>query len=241
MKKTRQHILFSLLSMGLAMQSYAASEPVRREFDPQKIEEYKNRSEYRYAERITFPFVEWLQGLLTKIAKWIDGWIDFGEIEGGEHIGNFIIWIMAAIVVAAIIFIIFKGNWTWLFKGKKFKKAGEKDYSVYDEDIHNINFTDEIEASVNAKNYRKATRLFYLKSLKLLSDAGHIQWQINKTNTDYRREIKSLGMREEFDYLSTTFEYVWYGEFEPTEDRFLETFDKFRRFNSRFTTQNAEA
>ena len=231
MKRRLPLLLLSI--SGTARFALAATEPVLREFDPEKLEAYKKDSAYRYEERIDFPFTEWMKRIGEMIDRWLKGLLNF-DIPGGRATsGDILLWVLAALAVVAIVDIGFKGNWSWLFSGKNYRKP-EKEYSVYTEDIHGINFTDEIEAAVQQKNYRKATRLFYLKSLKLLSDAGHIRWQINKTNTDYRREISSRAMRDDFDYLSMAFDYVWYGEFEPTEETFLETFGKFRSFNSRF-------
>lgn len=239
--------LYTVLSATAFMASagsvYAATEPVLREFDPKKIEEYKNRSEYQYGERLTFPFLDWLQRLGERIRRWLSEYFDFDLPSGaGLSTGDVLIYIVAGLAVAGIVYLIFRGNFSWLFSGRRFRKKQEDpEYSVYEENIHAINFADEIEQAVQTKNYRKATRLFYLKSLKLLSDGGHIQWQINKTNTDYRREISSKAMREEFDYLSLAYDYVWYGDFEPSEDVFLETFDRFRRFNNRFNPETAQA
>lgn len=232
---------FLFLSAGLSAGiACAAEEPVLRDFDPQKIEEYRNRSEYDYGERLQFTFWDWLERLGERISRLLREYFNFKFPEAGIDQGDVILFIVAALAVAGIVFLIFKGKFGWLFSGRKFKTGKEPEYSVYEENIHDINFGDEIEQAVQSKNYRKAIRLFYLKSLKLLSDAGHIQWQINKTNTDYRREISHKDLREEFDFLSLAFEYVWYGEFEPTEETFLETFDKFRSFNNRFTPETAQ-
>lgn len=219
------------------MRAAEATEPVHREFKQQTIDKYKNDSDYDYIENFRFSVSEWLLKILDKISKWLSGKIGPTTMPDGNPLPamQLFLYIVAAIAVAAVIYLIFKGNWSVIFSGKKIKKK-EEEYSVYDEDIHTINFNDEIETAVQQKNYRKATRLFYLKSLKLMADAGVIDWKLNKTNTDYRWEIKDKSMRAEFDYLSTSFDYVWYGEFEPTEEVFLQTFDKFRSFNKRFQT-----
>ena len=239
------HIVLSACALLGAGSVYAAAEPVAvREFDAQKLEEYRQRSEYQYGESISFSFMEWWQRIAEKIARWLMEHLnlDIPIPTGADGLlfGRIVLWTVALLAAAFIVYLLFRGNWAWLFSGRRFrKKEEEKDYTVYDEDIHGINFTDEIDQAVQSKNYRKATRLFYLKSLKLLSDAGNIRWQINKTNTDYRREISSKVLREEFDYLSLAYEYVWYGEFEPTEETFLETFDRFRTFNNHFKPETA--
>lgn len=233
MRNRLRYVLLGVLSVGMTWISYAASEPVHREFDPEHIERYKNNPDYDYGNKPRFSLIEWLSDLMDSISRWFERKTDFSDMRQGVDYGKGILWVVAILAVVAIIYIIFRGKWGWVFSGKKFKKKKEE-YSIYEENIHTINFTDEIELAVQQKNYRKATRLFYLKSLKLLSDSGEIDWKLNKTNTDYKWEIKDKLTRSEFEYLSTMFEYIWYGEFEPTEETFLQTFEKFRSFNNRF-------
>lgn len=86
-------------------------------------------------------------------------------------------------------------------------------YSETLENIHDLNFDDEIEKAINNHNYRLAVRLLYLYSLKQLSDAGLINWQIEKTNSVYLYEIPEGEKRKLFGLLTRQFEYVWYGNF----------------------------
>lgn len=215
-----------------------ANEPEHRKFNPEHIEKLRNNSDYDYSESMQFSFWEWLSNLLEKIGRWLSGKMQLNPSPNIEAAPNVLIWTIAIILVAALLYLILKGKWGWILTGKNF---GKKDnaYSVYEEDIHSINYADEIETAVNQGQYRYATRLFYLRSLKLMSDNQIIDWRLNKTNTDYRREIKDPATRKEFDNLSITFEYVWYGEFEPSSDSFHHTFEQFRRFNAQFKTTEA--
>lgn len=242
MRITCKHIMLLFVSFMMTVFSFS-QEPAHREFDAQKIEEYRKQSDYQYAEKVRFSIWDWITSILKKLEEWgsyeNDTPVNINPSYNGPSPGDILVGIIALLAVAAVLYIIFKGNWAWLFN--KGKKIDQKDdgYMVYDEDIHNINFTDEIELAVQEKNYRKATRLFYLKSLKLLSDNNYIIWKINKTNTDYRREIKDKTIRDEFDHLSFTFDYVWYGELELTDKIFQENFEKFRQFNKRFNNTAA--
>lgn len=93
------------------------------------------------------------------------------------------------------------------------QEDGSIDYVVKEENIHEINFPDEIETSVVQKNYKKAIRLIYLYSLKLLTDQEIIDWQSAKTNHDYVYEIQNELFRNNFEKVCYYFEYVWYGDF----------------------------
>jgi hypothetical protein len=56
-----------------------------------------------------------------------------------------------------------------------------------------------------------------------MSDKNIIEWDIEKTNSDYSYEIKNEKLKEDFNYLSYLYNYIWYGEFELTEDTFNKT------------------
>ena len=62
-----------------------------------------------------------------------------------------------------------------------------------------------------------------------MSNKQIIEWNPEKTNSDYLYEIKSEKLKTEFEYLSYLYNYVWYGEFEMDEVHFEEvkkSFDK---------------
>ena len=87
-------------------------------------------------------------------------------------------------------------------------------YSVNDENIHEMNFGEEIELSVNQEDYKKAIRLLYLYALKLLADKKIIDWHQAKTNHDYLHEIQNKDFQKHFSMLSYFFENVWYGDYQ---------------------------
>lgn len=96
------------------------------------------------------------------------------------------------------------------------------DYAIKEENIHEVNFAEEIDLAVEQKDFRKAMRLIYLYTLKLLSNHGVIEWLPSKTNHDYQYEIKNDEYQQQFTTLSYYFEYVWYGEFNATANQFEE-------------------
>lgn len=83
----------------------------------------------------------------------------------------------------------------------------------FKENIHEINFDTLIEEAVQQQDYRRATRLLYLRSLKQLSDKEYIRWSMDKTNRDYLRELPTGDVRSHFERLTLLFEYTWYGDF----------------------------
>ena len=98
------------------------------------------------------------------------------------------------------------------------------------ENVHELDFDTLIEEAKNQSNYRLATRLYYLKTLKRLSDSGLINWQKNKTNFEYYYELKGEERRKQFYNLTRLFESVWYGNLEISETTFNENLETFTGF-----------
>lgn len=101
------------------------------------------------------------------------------------------------------------------------------EYSLKDEDIHEMDFLPEIDIAVEQKDYKRAIRLVYLFALKLMSDHTIIEWLPSKTNHDYLYEIRSEKFQQNFSKLSYFFEYVWYGDFHPSISHYKEMREAF--------------
>lgn len=144
-----------------------------------------------------------------RLKRWLNELFNFFE-RGGKPVS----YTFYAILIGILIFVIVKLtglNYQTLFVKKKKLKTPE--IEVFDEDIHNIDFDSIISKAVQNKNYRTAVRYLYIKFLKSLADAEFIEWEINKTNKDYRKEMKNTEYFSIFKDLTYVYEYVWYGEF----------------------------
>ncbi len=178
-----------------------------RKFDPTIIEQFKLDDDFIYG----MP-PEARQSFLKTLFRRVFDWLVM--ILGNRGIAWFVFGILIIIGAVGIGFAIYG-----IFGiGKTIPVYGSEkeglDYSVNDENIHEINFGEEIESSVNQKDYRKAIRLLYLSALKLLSDKQIIDWQPAKTNHDYLYEIQSKDFQKYFSKLSYFFENVWYGDYQ---------------------------
>ena len=87
-------------------------------------------------------------------------------------------------------------------------------YETLTENIHELDFAEQLRLAEEAGNRRLAVRLGYLALLKQLSDRDLIAWQPDKTNRTYVGELASQrpALRPPFAELTRQFEYVWYGE-----------------------------
>lgn len=195
-----------------------------RNFDLQQLKEYSTQKDFQYEEQLALNTSWW-----DRFWRWIWELIN-GTLEN-RYSGSFIKYLLIAIVVAMVIFVIFKlmGLDLKIFSGKS--KAIDIPYDESMENIHEINFNEEIEKAMAKGNYRLAVRLLYLRSLKLLSDAELINWQPEKTNQAYIDELKDEERKKEFKLLTLQFDYIWYGDFPIEKESFKTLKMSFDRFN----------
>lgn len=173
-------------------------------------------------------FKAWLQYWLGRI-------FSFGLDGANPTALEIVLKVIAILIVLFVVYMIVKtilnkeGN--WIFGKSSQKKIATSD--AIDEDIHSINFEKAIRDSKNSNDYRLAIRYYYLWLLKRLSDKSLIEWDIEKTNSDYLYEISNPKLRQDFAYLSYIYDYSWYGEFELNETAFIQSEKTFlNTFNS---------
>jgi len=127
-------------------------------------------------------------------------------------------WYVLFIILGGglIVFFIIKATsagGSLVFKGKTKRKEEKIDATLEDVDIHAITYESEIAKAVAQQDYRFAVRLWFLRSLKELTDKNFISWKIDKTNSDYYYELSGSKLQKQFGSVSLLYDYVWYGEF----------------------------
>lgn len=208
-----------------------------RKFDEQAIKDYSKQKDFIYDDvpeaSTTWwdRFWRWIWWLLDKI---------FGGSNSRKSDGSFVKamlfilkWVLIIAVVILLIYVVFKIlglDLKWL-TGKS--KSIDVPYEESLENIHEINFDEQLENAISNANYRLAVRLLYLKTLKNLSDKELIFWQPEKTNQAYILEIKNENQQEEFKKLTHKFEYIWYGEFFIDLVHFEAIHESFHHFNEK--------
>jgi hypothetical protein len=187
------------------------------------MEQYRNDSDfdYRFGYEQTVSWWEQFKRWLAEKLSWL-----FGSIEIDFPID----WLLYIFCAAAIIFAILKlmgVSLSGLFR--RDVSAGRIDMQpVMEQDIHEINFEEEISRAQQSQDYRKAIRLLYIWTLKRLADADLIRWHPGKTNADYQRELQSQSLLSDFRSLSIYYEYAWYGEF-PVDAQLYEKVNRLHR------------
>ncbi|MGY0040075.1 DUF4129 domain-containing protein [Pedobacter sp. NJ-S-72] len=196
-----------------------------RHFDTQKINIYKQQPEFRYNQTLPIDSSLW-----DKFWAWF--WRQFRGIATANYSASMFRYIIIAAFIALIVFIVIKftGVDFKLFSGKS--KTITVPYAESSDNIHEIDFKTEIDKAIMSANYRLAVRLMYLRSLKTLNNNNLINWQPEKTNQTYIKEIADPHKREQFSQLTTQFEYIWYGEFFIDKENFKQVKNNYDQFNT---------
>jgi len=95
----------------------------------------------------------------------------------------------------------------------------------YVEDIADIDADKLYKKAVAEGNYRLAIRMHFIKCLQRLSKNKQIEWEIDKTNRDYYREITELDLKRSFRQIANIFERCWYSE-DTTSFEEFQTYDR---------------
>lgn len=136
------------------------------------------------------------------------------------------------IIFLLVIYFIFRAvmneEGKWVFG----KSSDKKIIPITDieNNIHATDFKDLIAEAEKDTNYRLAIRYYYLWLLKGLTHAEIIDYDVEKTNSDYFNEIDSKSIKEEFSYTSYLYNYIWYGEFDVNEYQFAKAKIAFIKF-----------
>ncbi|MDQ0636455.1 hypothetical protein QF042_000020 [Pedobacter sp. W3I1] len=200
-----------------------SSKVVVSKFDKDAISDYKAQKEFQYDE-----IGQQQLSLWDKFWLWF--WDLIGELFQGAASNIFSRYIFIGLGVALILFIVIKVIGAENIFTKKSKET-ILPYDVITENIHEIDYEQELQRLVAERKFRLAVRLLYLRALKKLSDAEIIQWQPDKTNYNYLMEISKPELRNDFSRLTLQFDYIWYGDFPIDEVKFDPINQSFNQFN----------
>lgn len=199
-----------------------SSEVTPVSFDPSKTEKYQNDPYFDYTEKIKedniwLKFKRWVNRVWGQLWTWL-----FGDFKLNAFL-YFLYQAMPYIIIGGIIIFL-----VWLFY-----KLNPGSGLLYSKDEAQVFFTEEekiiksediqvlIDNALANKNYRLAVRYYFLLILKSLSEKEIINYQFDKTNSDYIKEIKQEQLSSQFRKSAFIYEYVWYGNFEVSETDFI--------------------
>ncbi len=133
-------------------------------------------------------------------------------------------YLLVVTAISVMLYFIFKSEIHSVVYSSK--KINNSEFEI--NDVKTINFDELIENNISAKKYRYSIRYLHLYMLKKLDFKSHIEWNKNKTNSDYCKELKKNPFYGDFRFLTTVYEHVWYGEFKIDSIYF-------NKINSEFT------
>lgn len=189
-----------------------------------KLETYKADENFQY-ERIEQEPINFWNKLWFRFLRFLRSFI---SLEKESTYSEYISYAIALGITIFVILKLLKIEFTGLF-GKQ-ASSYPVPYDTFQENIHEMNFEEMIEEAIQQKDYRRAVRLYYLQSLKVLTDNTLINWSPGKTNRSYLYEIQNLQVRREFEKVTSLFEYVWYGGSALPDTHFEDTRQTFSHF-----------
>lgn len=157
----------------------------------------------------TMPSTSLLEALWERIADALD---DLLRSATRTTMGNFwlAVGVLALVVLVVVAILYRKKIMRWLHRD------AAVDYEVRDdEDIYGIDFDAEIAAATAAGNHAALVRLYYLKTLRALVDAGRLDWVPGRTPSQYAL----LANMEPMTSLTNVFLKVRYGKFEAFNEQ----------------------
>lgn len=189
---------------------------------PDHLRDLQTDHDYQYGRDTPPP-----ENPIARFFQWL--FRKFGEFLRSDAYQNVWQYVILAAVAGLVIYLLMKAE-VMGFLFPKRAQASRLDYENLAENIHEIDFDTAVEQAVTERNFRLATRLLYLQTLKRLTDAGRIIYKPDKTNRQYVYELVNSPLQADFEMLTRQFEFVWYGDFPVDEARFGQLRQQFRQF-----------
>ncbi|MBS1506806.1 MAG: DUF4129 domain-containing protein [Bacteroidetes bacterium] len=185
-----------------------------KKFSEKEINRLKAEDELNYSQPPTVAESWW-----TRFKQWLADLL-FRILRGATTttLGQITMYILGGALLVVIILLLLRVNaFRVFFSGAD---AGQSNNQLFEENIHEMDFEKLIREAKQNNDYRMATRLVFLYSLKILSDQQVIRWLPGKTNHDYLDEVERSDLKDGFQELSLYFDYAWYGNFRVSEEIF---------------------
>ena len=197
-------IFLLLLFLGFSSQiALAQKNNSRRGFDAEKIEQYKTDKKYDYERKVVRKPNSFLQ-FIGKCIEYVGRFI-------GSKVGiSVIVLLIISLVLYAYRHSIFKR------KAKKEKVEVFVETAIKKNHKNYSKLLEKIKKAEQDQNYKLAIRYLFVLVIKTFADLKIIDFHIDKTNNEYRKELPP-NLQPSFKRLAMLFDYVWYGEYPASE------------------------
>lgn len=195
--------------------------PVLRKVPDSIVKNMKQDKDFEYANDPSY-WVHHKEETVQQSDSW-DGIYKFFSYEPIKWLA----WITVGLLFIFILYRVIISNNLYVFhSSKKMNIGGEE----AEEELDQNKIDDKIRNAIQLGNYREAVRYYYLKTLYILGDKGWIQLHAQSTNYEYVLQMNKHSLAGKFNYLTNAFEFVWYGEFNLSENQFALVQNAFQNF-----------
>ncbi|HEY5824668.1 MAG TPA: DUF4129 domain-containing protein [Cyclobacteriaceae bacterium] len=179
----------------------------KKSFDNDQLQKLKSDPNLNYKQAPTVA-----ESLWDRLMNWLGQFIDsLFRNATTTNFGRLFMYVLAVILIIVIIMMLLKVDALKVFYSGADK--GKMNYSVFHENIHEMDFEKLIREATDKGEYRLGVRLIFLYALKTLADKQLIDFQAGKTNHDYVEELSAKELKTGLNELSFYFDYAWYGGF----------------------------
>jgi len=165
----------------------------------------------------------WFKRILQRFFEWLFG------VERATGALEAFLSILPYLILTVVLYFLLRfflkvDSKTLLMKGAE---KASINLTEEEELIKNENLQQLIENAIINKNYRLAIRYYYLSILQSLASKEFINWQQEKTNEDYIKEIQKIEIKDNFKKSTLLYDFVWYGNFQINEPEFVKAQEQF--------------
>lgn len=131
--------------------------------------------------------------------------------------GTGILVVLGLVLLAVIVYFLAKKQW----------KKGVPTIQNYDSDEWNPEVIPKTELELRLEeakrngDFRSCIRIYFTFILKENMRLNYIRWKKDYTNYDYVTQLRNHLDEAEFSRLVSIYDWVWYGEYQLTENEFL--------------------
>lgn len=197
--------------------------PEYREIAPDEIAGQKNRKEFSYAKDPQF----W-ERYKTNIQENKEA--PKKEKKDPKIIESQIIKILGIIIIGVLLALLIMHLIKNAFAAKNKTITFASDEPDDEPMLHKLD--EQLASAVDTGNYRQAVRILYLMVLKKLDDNDIINFKEEYTNDDYKKQLQNSMLLADFNFISRSYEYVWYGEIPININQFENLHQKFNQFKT---------
>ncbi|WP_024480079.1 DUF4129 domain-containing protein [Cellulophaga baltica] len=192
-----------------------------KEITKDDLSTYQGDPDFNYEEKVKEAswlddVWAWFQNILKRIFEWVFG------IDAAVGPLAFFLKLLPYLLLSFLIFLLIRFFINANLRNQNNSATNANSVGLSEEEniIKNENIDDLIANAVANKEYRLAIRYSYLMILKLLTDKDMIQWELQKTNSDYLNELTQNQLKTPFKASTRLYEYIWYGDFTIDEPKY---------------------